>query len=203
MNLASTSARKASKRRSKASPSRLISSPSSKPSTEVSGLSLIPRGIITTEPFSVTEAATRLRRAIYHHTFRLGTLAFRALGPTEAVGVSTRHLEAVNDGLLAWVTVAVREPIKFGLLLLFALAVNFWIALAFLLFAFLVWMMGGQVAAYFRRKGRAAAHRAAEQLALLQESLMLMRLVKVYLMEAFNQARVAAFEAGEVPAGSG
>ena len=25
-----------------------------------------------------------LRRAVYHHTFRLGTLAFRALGPTEA-----------------------------------------------------------------------------------------------------------------------
>src|SRR5262249_42483008 len=32
--------------------------------------------------------------------------------------------------------------------------------------------------------------RAAEQLALIQESLMLMRLVKVYLMELFNQTRV-------------
>jgi ATP-binding cassette subfamily B protein len=139
---------------------------------------------------ATTEAVTRLRRAIYHHTYRLGTLAFRALGPAEAVGVSTRHLEAVNEGLYLWLTAYFREPVKFGLLLLFALLVNFWIALAFVLFALLVWLLGGQVAAYFRRQGRAAAHRAAEQLALLQESLMLMRLVKVYLMEAFNQARV-------------
>jgi ATP-binding cassette subfamily B protein len=139
---------------------------------------------------ATTEAATRLRRAIYHHTYRLGTLAFRALGPSEAVSVSTRHLEAVHDGLFTWLTTYFREPIKFGLLLLFALMVNFWIALAFLLFALLVWLIGGQIAAYIRRLGRAAAHRAAEQVALLQESIMLMRLVKVYLMEPFNQARV-------------
>jgi ATP-binding cassette subfamily B protein len=139
---------------------------------------------------ATTEAATRLRRAIYHHTFRLGTLAFRALGPAEAVGVSTRHLEAVHEGMHTWLTVYFREPVKFGLLLVFALLVNFWIALAFVLFALLVWLVGGQIAAYFRRQGRAASHRAADQLALLQESLMLMRLVKVYLMEAFNQARV-------------
>jgi ATP-binding cassette subfamily B protein len=135
-------------------------------------------------------AATRLRRAVYHHTYRLGTLAFRALGPSEAVGVSTRHLEAVHDGLYAWLTVVFREPVKFGLLLAFALLVNFWLALAFLLFSLLVWLIGGQVAAYFRREGRASAHKAANQLALMQESLMLMRLVKVYLMELFNQSRV-------------
>jgi len=136
------------------------------------------------------EAAQRLRRAVYHHTYRLGTLAFRALGPSEAVSVSTRHLEAVHDGLYDWLTVVFREPVKFALVLAFALLVNFWLALAFLLFALLVWLIGGQIAAYFRRQGRIAAHRAADQLALLQESLMLMRLVKVYLMELFNQARV-------------
>jgi ATP-binding cassette subfamily B protein len=139
---------------------------------------------------ATTEAATRLRRAVYHHTYRLGTLAFRALGPAEAVGVSTRHLEAVHDGLYTWLTSFFGEPIKFGLILLFALIINPWIALAFVLGALLVWIVGGQIAAYFRRQGRAASHRAAEQLALIQESLMLMRLVKVYLMEAFNQARV-------------
>lgn len=136
------------------------------------------------------EAATRLRRAVYHHTFRLGTLAFRALGPTEAVGVSTRHVEAVHDGLLAWLTVNIREPVKFGLLLVFALVVNFWLGLAFLLFALLVWLVGGQSAAFFRAKGRQAMLVAGDQLALMQESLMLMRLVKVYLMEQFNQTRV-------------
>lgn len=139
---------------------------------------------------ATTEAATRLRRAIYHHTYRLGTLAFRALGPTEAVGVSTRHLEAVHDALYGWLTLFFREPIKLGLLLAFAMVVHFWLALAFMLFALIVWLVGGQIAAHFRRQGRSAAHRAADQLALIQESIMLMRLVKVYLMELFNQARV-------------
>ncbi len=139
---------------------------------------------------STIEAVTRMRRAIYHHTHRLGTLAFRALGPSEAVSVSTRHLEGVHDGLYLWLTVAYRDPVKFGLTLLFALLVNFWLSLAFLLFAVLVWIVGGQVATYFRGKGRIAELRSADQLALIQESLMLMRLVKVYLMELFNQSRV-------------
>jgi ATP-binding cassette, subfamily B, bacterial len=139
---------------------------------------------------AVIGATTRLRRAVYHHTYRLGTLAFRALGPSEAVSVSTRHLEVVHDGLFTWLTVWIKEPVKFGLLLFFALCVNFWLALVFLLFAVLVWIVGGQIAAYFRSRGRAAEHRAAEQLTLIQESLTLMRLVKVYLMEHFNQSRV-------------
>lgn len=139
---------------------------------------------------AVIGATTRLRRAVFNHTYRLGTLAFRALGPSEAVSVSTRHLEVVHDGLFTWLTVWLREPLKFALVLVFALFVNFWLALAFLLFALLVWIGGGQIAAYFRRLGRAASHRAAEQLVLIQESLSLMRLVKVYLMEVFNQARV-------------
>jgi ATP-binding cassette subfamily B protein len=136
------------------------------------------------------EASNRLRRAVYHHTFRLGTLAFRALGPSEAVGVFTRHLEAVHDGLYTWLTVVYREPVKFGLVLAFALVLNVWLTLAFLLFAVLVWVIGGQIAVYFRRQERDAVRVAANHLALLQESLMLMRLVKCYLMELFNQSRV-------------
>lgn len=136
------------------------------------------------------EAVTRLRRAVYHHTHRLGALAVRALGPSEAVSVSTRHLEVVHDGLFAWLTIWFREPAKFVLLFAFAMAIHFWLALAFMAFAFLVWAVGGQAAAHLRRQGRIAEHRAADQSALLQESLMMMRLVKVYLMELFNQARV-------------
>jgi ATP-binding cassette subfamily B protein len=136
------------------------------------------------------EATNRLRRAIYHHTYRLGTLAFRALGPSEAVGIFTRQLEGVHDALYAWLTVLCREPVKFFLLLAFALALNVWLALAFLIFALLVWLIGGQVATYYRRQERAGTRRAAEQLAMLQESLMMMRLVKGFLMDLFNQARV-------------
>lgn len=136
------------------------------------------------------EATTRIRRAVYHHTFRLGTLVFRALGPGEAVGIFTRQVETVHNGLYLFLTMVFREPVKFFLLLAFALAVNFWLALAFLFFALLVWLVGGQVATYFRRQERAATSAAAEHLALLQESLMMMRLVKCYLMELFNQSRV-------------
>jgi ATP-binding cassette subfamily B protein len=139
---------------------------------------------------AVLEAITRLRRSIYHHTNRLGTLAFRALGPSEAVSVSTRHLEAVHGGLYQWLTVYFREPVKFGLLVAFTFLVNFSLAVAFLSIALLVWLIGGQIAAYFRRQGRSAELRSADQLVLIQESLMLMRLIKIYLMEAFSQTRV-------------
>jgi ATP-binding cassette subfamily B protein len=136
------------------------------------------------------EAATRLRRAVYHHTFRLGTLAFRALGPTEAVSIFARHIEAVHDALFTYLTVSYRAPIKFALLIAFALLVNFWLALASLMLALLVWLFGGQAAAYFRRRGRLATHQASEHLTIMRESLMLMRLVKCYMMEQFNQNRV-------------
>lgn len=139
---------------------------------------------------ATSEASRRLRRAVYHHTYRLGTLAVKALGPAEATSIFTRHIEAVHDALYAWMTVRFREPVKFFLLLAFALVLNVWLALSFVTFALLIWLFGGQLAAYFRRQGRVAEQRAATHLALLQESLMLMRLVKVYLMELFNQARV-------------
>ncbi|HEY1860628.1 MAG TPA: ABC transporter transmembrane domain-containing protein, partial [Gemmataceae bacterium] len=139
---------------------------------------------------TVIEATTRLRRAVYHHTFRLGTLAFRELGPSEAVSIFVRHVEAVHDALYTWMTVAFPAPLKFGLVLAFALYVNHWLALAFFLSAVVVWLAGGQIAAHFRRRGRAALNRASEQLTLIRETLMLMRLVKVYLMELFNQSRV-------------
>src|SRR5205085_11088960 len=106
-------------------------------------------------------------RAVYHHTFRLGTLAFRAPGPSEAVAIFPLQLEAVLEGLYTGLTLVWREPVKFALLLLVALVLNIWLAAAFLLFALLVWLIGGQVAAHFRRQERADTRRAAEQLAML------------------------------------
>ncbi len=136
------------------------------------------------------EATTRIRRAVYHHTFRLGTLAVRSQGTAEAIGIFTQQVEAIYLGLFTRLTVYFAQPLKFAFILLFALVVNFWLALTFLLFALLVWLIGGRIAASFRQKGRVATTLAAEQLALIQESLMMMRLVKSYLMELFNQARV-------------
>lgn len=137
-----------------------------------------------------TEAVIRLRRAVYHHSSRLGNLAVRALGPGEAVSVSTRHLEAIFHGFLTWLTAAFREPIKLGLILIFAMAVHFWLALAVFMFALLVWLVGVQISLIFRREEDISTRQAAEQLALIQESTMMLRLVKAFLMEPFNQARI-------------
>ncbi len=136
------------------------------------------------------EAVTRLRRAIYHHSSRLGDLALRANGTGEAHGLFTRHIEAVHEALYLWLTTAFRYPAQVILLSALALFVQPWLALAVVLFALLVWLMGGQIVAAFRRQGRASARKAASRLVLLLESLRLMRLVKSYLMELFNQSRV-------------
>ncbi len=146
------------------------------------------------------EAATRLRRAVYHHTFRLGTLAFRALGPSEAVTVFARHVEAVHDALYLRLTSWFRDPVQIAILLMFALLVNFGLALAFLLFALLVWVTGSQIAAHFKRRERLATNDAAERLTLIRESLMIMRLIKCYMMELFNQSRVERQLAGHAKA---
>jgi ATP-binding cassette subfamily B protein len=144
-----------------------------------------------------SEAVTRLRRGVYHQTYRLGTLTLRALGITEAVGIFARYIEAVHDGLYAWITVVFREPARFGALALFALLLEIvatdgfpWLTVAFLLFAALAWLVAAQAAAFSRSQEKQTALRLADQLVLLQESLQLMRLVKCYLMELFNQSRV-------------
>jgi ATP-binding cassette, subfamily B, bacterial len=136
------------------------------------------------------EAVLRLRRAVYLHSHRLSALAFQPHGASDAVGVSNHDLELVHEALYRWLTVVFREPVKAVLLLVFALLISPWLAVAIFMFALLVWMVGGQIAMVLRREGRAAQHEAGKQVALIQESLTLTRLVKVTLMEAFNQARV-------------
>jgi ABC-type multidrug transport system fused ATPase/permease subunit len=136
------------------------------------------------------EAITRLRRLLYHHTYRLGSLTVARTGPGEALTAFTRDIDAVHDGLYSRLTLAVREPIKLLFLVALAVFVNVWLALAALCAAGLVWLVGREIAIVFRRHGRAGARRAANQLSLLEESLRMMQLVKGYLMDLFNQGRV-------------
>jgi ATP-binding cassette, subfamily B, bacterial len=135
-------------------------------------------------------ATTRLRRGVYHHTFRLGTLAIRALGPTEAVSLLTRHIEALHDALYARLTSYFETPILVCLMLAFAILTDPLLSLAFLLFAVVVWRLGILVNAYAQRGAQQATDAAAQDLSTIRESLMLMRLVKCYLMEDFNSNRV-------------
>jgi ATP-binding cassette subfamily B protein len=136
------------------------------------------------------EATTRLRRGLYLQTFRLGNLALRSLGPTEAVSLLTRHIESLHDALYAHLTVFYRAPITLVLMLAFAFFVHFWLSLAFLMFSVLVWQLGLRIVDYYRRQSRLATNQAAERLTIIRESLMLLRLVVCFEMKQFNQARI-------------
>ncbi|HEV3386289.1 MAG TPA: ABC transporter ATP-binding protein [Gemmata sp.] len=133
---------------------------------------------------------TRLRRAIYLHTYRLGSLAIRTVGPEEASQLFTKQTDAIGAAIYSMLTASYRYPILVSGLLIFILLVNFWLAISFLLLASLVWVIGGQITAHYRRDARQASRQAESSLALLVESLGLLRLVKCYQMERFNQNRV-------------
>lgn len=141
---------------------------------------------------ATVDATQRLRRAVYLQTYRLGAVGSRAGAVGEAIGVFTRRVEAVREGLFVWLTTHFREPVKLACLVLLALLLDFWLALAFVVFAAVVWIAGGQIATAFQSGVRLADLRTAEQLSLAQESLRLVRLAKAYLMEAFNQRRFDA-----------
>ena len=136
------------------------------------------------------EVVTRLRRSIYHHTARQGAMTINAHSVDEAGGLFTRHVEHVHEALLYSLTHSYRYAVFFPLMLLIALLTHFWLALACLMFAVLVWAIAGQMTASFRRRSRVATRVASNRLELLLESLRHMRLVKSYLMELFNQSRV-------------
>ena len=128
----------------------------------------------------------------------------------EAGQLFTRQVEHVHEALHYSLTHAYRYALFFPLMLLIALVAHFWLALACLMFAALVWAVGGQMTSSFRRRARAASRVAANRLELLLESLRHMRLVKSYLMELFNQSRVerqladyAAAQTAAVPRGRG
>lgn len=152
------------------------------------------RGVLLNALSYIAAAVTldlviRLRRAVYLHTYRLGSLAVRTTGPDESGELFARQTEAVGSAVQASLGTTYRYPILILGLFALLLLVNFWLAVSFLLLAALVWLIVGQVAAHFRRDARAGARQSATALALLGESLGLVRLVKCFQMERFNQNR--------------
>jgi ATP-binding cassette, subfamily B, bacterial len=136
------------------------------------------------------EVVTRLRRSIYHHTARQGAMTINNGAVDEAGGLFTRQVEYVHESILYSLTHSYRYAVFFPLMLLIALLTHFWLALAALMFATLVWAIAGQMTASFRHRSRIASRVATNRLAHLLESLRHIRLVKSYLMELFNQSRV-------------
>jgi ATP-binding cassette subfamily B protein len=136
------------------------------------------------------EISTRLRRAIYHHTYRLGTLTIQSSGLNRAASLFHRHVDAVADAVHERLSSQFFCATEVVILLAFALAIHVWLAIAFLLMAVIVLLIGGQLMTSYRRTTRNAERRGEARMALMQESIAMMRLVKGHAMELFNQSRV-------------
>lgn len=136
------------------------------------------------------DTVTRLRRAVYFHSYRLGSLTMQTIGTAEAADLLTRRVEEVGAAVHGRLTTLYRYPLTIVLLIGLILMVNLWLAVSFVALAGLVWLIGGQVAAHFRREARLGERQANGLLALLKESMALFRLVKTFQMERFNQTRV-------------
>lgn len=139
---------------------------------------------------AAVDAASKLRRTIYTHSYRLGIVAIRPDAQFEAGDLLSRRVEQVLDGFVSSLTSQIRSPILAIGALAIVLSVNIWIGLAGLFLFTATWMIAGQAAAYFRRDARMANRKIESKLAVLRENLSLMQLMKSYLTERFSQNRV-------------
>src|SRR5205823_1538618 len=119
-------------------------------------------------------ASTRMRRTLYNHAYRLSAVAVKPEAQAEVGELVARRVEQIQEGLYLWLTASVRRPVLIALLVLLAAA---------------VWLVAGQLAAWYRHDARSAERRAAARLDLMRESLAQVQLGKAYLMERFSQAR--------------
>jgi ABC-type multidrug transport system fused ATPase/permease subunit len=140
--------------------------------------------------YASLDAAARLRRTVFNHANRLGVLATKPQATAEVSALFTDRAGALEDGFRSSLTSAWRGPLLAVLLVAIIVLVNPWVGISFLLLGGLVWVVGGQMAAWYRRDSRVAARRADARRTQMRESLSMLQLVKSYLMDRFNQNRV-------------
>ena len=138
---------------------------------------------------AVTDATQRMRRAIYNQAYRLGTTEVSGIGAAPAINVFTRETDAARDALTAWLDSSVREPLKIVLLVAVALSAHWALGLLFLLLTGMGSFLARRQIASAHARSAAAIRSAAERLALLQESLFLLRLTRGYAMENSEATR--------------
>ncbi len=136
------------------------------------------------------EDARLLRRDVYTHCYRLGTLATDSDEQSEVGRLITDKIEDIQEADIAARTTVPRVVTLLATAGIVLLVVHLWVGLAVLFLGGLVWLIAGQSAAWFRRDARVAERRSALQMSVMRESLRLMLLVKCYLMERFSQTRV-------------
>jgi ABC-type multidrug transport system fused ATPase/permease subunit len=149
-----------------------------------------------------TDVATKVRRAIHRQAYRLGTTEIAGIGLTPAAHMFVQEVDALRDGVLAWLDASVREPVKLVLLLGLALLVRWELAMLYLVLVALGTILAVRLTTRAHQRGLEVTRGAAEGLSLLQESLYLIRLARSYLMESYEQNRfednLTRFETAEM-----
>ena len=136
------------------------------------------------------DSATRVRRSIYLHAFRMGPVAVSPSAREEAATILTDRADALREGVESHCLVSVRNTLLAVGAAVVMLLVNAPAALVILCGGAAVWLVAGHVAAWFRRDARHASRVADAARARLMESVARLGLVKSYLMDRFAQNRV-------------
>ncbi|QVL34396.1 ABC transporter ATP-binding protein [Telmatocola sphagniphila] len=135
-------------------------------------------------------AVTNLRRGIYHHCHRLGNLSLVGDGTSGASTLFIREVEAVQDEFFVRYANQYRYTLYLIALPILALAAQFWLTLAALLIGLVAWMFLNLRLRSLAKKTKESSRRAKAWLSRLTESLKIMRLVRSYSMQTFNQSRL-------------
>lgn len=138
---------------------------------------------------AVAGGTTALRRAVLRHSYQLGMWLFRRTGTAEVTERFTADVQATEAGVRAALVEAVRRGLTALVSVVVALAIDPLLALLFLVLAVFVGYMARLMRRPLRRRTRQAIEQSANRLAILQDMLLGMRLVKSYTMERFQQER--------------
>ncbi len=141
------------------------------------------RGLHRYAVLQAERTATSFRHEVYRHAFHLGGSDISPRKETLAVQLFTATIEQLRRGLAAWWNVVPLAPLALLVLAAVALAAHVWVTLAAALLALLLYLVSSWMAQPLRERRELLADRAAQQMALLVESLQQVRLVSGYLLD--------------------
>jgi ATP-binding cassette, subfamily B, bacterial len=136
------------------------------------------------------EAIVRLRRSIYHQALRLAEYRSDDRRASEVAELAMDKVESVHDAFYIQLTSQIYMPVLFVVLVLSVILIEPRTSLIIVPLSFLGWFSAGQMLASAQHRVRRSTRKQENQAILLQESFSMIRLVKAYLMEGFNLARV-------------
>lgn len=139
---------------------------------------------------AAVDGSTRLRRAIYLHAYRVGSVAVSPIARAEATNVLVDRVEAIRNGVETELMAVWRIPVIIGGCLVVLFLTNPVVAAVVLCGVAAVWLVTDQVAVRYRSEARLAERTVESTRARLAESVARLGLVKAYLMDRFAQNRV-------------